>query len=145
MSTGGSIRAVAVFRRSALLALAALTGVAGCTSVDFTEESFEGTNWRVAAINEEATPATHLYRVQFNDGRIGGRFGCNQFGGAYRVERERLIVENVTSTLIGCPEPAATHEAQAFLVLSQPMNLEMSGQRLILGNAAGSITLEPSG
>ena len=139
----GSSAAAAAFRRAVLAA--AILCAAGCTSVASTEATFEGSSWRVTALNGQPVPATG-YRLQFDDGHIGGRFGCNQFGGPYRVEGELLIAGDVASTLIGCPEPQATHEAQGFAVLGRPMQITWhSGQRLTLGNAAGSIALERNG
>ena len=145
MSTDGFTRAAAVYSRAPLLGLAALLGAVGCTSVNSTAATFEDTTWQVTAINGDPTPASDMYRISFEDGRIGGRFGCNQFGGPYRVEGEFLVAGDIASTLIGCPEPQAAHESQAFAVLRQPMRLQWhSGQRLTLSNSGGSITLETS-
>ena len=122
---------------------AAMISLSACTSIDTTAATFEGTRWQVSEINSRAVPATHLYRIQFDGDQVTGRFGCNQFSGSYRIEQARLVVQDMASTLIGCPEPAASHEAQAFLVLSQPMTIDWSsGQRVTLGNAAGSIKLD---
>lgn len=141
MSTASSTPAVAGFSR-ALLA-AGLLIAAGCTSVRSTEATFDGTRWQVTSLNGREVPATHMYSLSFDGDRIAGRFGCNQFGGTYRVEKDRLIAGNVASTLIGCPEPAATHEAQGFLVLAQPMQIDWeSDDEVTLSNGAGSIGLE---
>jgi heat shock protein HslJ len=141
MSTGDSTPAAAGFNRIALPALAAL--VAACTSVNPTQATFEDTSWQVTAINGQPVPANDMYRVQFTAGRIGGRFGCNQFGGDYRIQDQRMIVGDVVSTLIGCPEPAATHERQGLAVLGQPMRMDWeSGTRFTLSNASGSIRLD---
>ena len=114
-----------------------------CTSINAGAETFEGTRWQVAAINGQPTPTTDVYRLSFDDGRIGARFGCNSIGGIYRVERNMLVTGDLASTLMGCPEPAATHEAQGSAVLGQPMRMHWaSGSRITLSNAAGSIELE---
>ena len=140
----GSIRAAAAFRRLALGAAAALLA-AGCTSVHSTSSTFERTQWRVTAINGQPTPGTDSYRLEFRGGQAGGRFGCNQFGGPYRVAGETMILGDVASTLMGCPEPAATHESQGFAVLRQPMRIDWrSDRQLTLSNSAGSLALERS-
>lgn len=137
MSTGASTRAAAGF---SLLSAALL---AGCASVAREAASLDGTHWRVALINGRATPATDAYRMQFDEGRIGGRFGCNHFGGPYRIEGRVLVAGDVASTLIGCPEPSASFEMQGFTVLRQPMRMDWPvPQRLVLSNPAGSIALE---
>lgn len=142
MSTAGATPAVAVFRPDRA-ALAAALLVAGCTSVASNKATFEGTRWQVTAIDGHATPGGAMYQIDFADGQVGGRFGCNQFGGGYAVEDELLIVGDVAATLIGCPEPAATFETRGFAVLRQPMRMDWpAGRRLTLGNATGTITLE---
>ena len=130
--------AVAGFK-VALLALLA----AGCTSIAANARTFEGTRWRVIAINERVTPATGDYRIQFRDGGIGGRFGCNMFGGRYDVSGPKLVAKEIRSTLMACSDPAASFEAAGFAVLNQPMGMSWrSATRLSLRNAAGSIDLE---
>ena len=142
MSTDGSIPAAAGFRRSSLALAAGLLAV-GCTSVNTTTETFAGTRWRVASIAAMPTPQSPLYQLEFRDGQIGGRFGCNNFGGSYRVQGEQLVTGDIASTLMGCPEPAATHETRGFAILARPMAITwQSGGRLTLSNDAGSIELE---
>lgn len=124
-------------------AVAAALLAAACTSVNSTSATFEGTRWQVTAINGQATPHNGEYRLQFEAGRVGGAFGCNQFGGTYRVQGDVMVASNVASTLMGCPEPAGTFERNGLAVLGQPMRLTWhSDRQLTLSNAAGSIALE---
>ena len=117
--------------------------VAGCTSVASTNATFEGTEWQVTAIDGQATPRTEMYRMQFKDGQAGGRFGCNHIGGQYSASGTTLTISNTTSTLMGCPEPAATFEREGLAVLQRPMSMQWaSGRQLTLSNAVGSIALE---
>lgn len=133
--------AAAVSRFGVLTSVAAI--LAGCTSVETTNASFEGTEWQVTAIDGQATPRTDVYRMQFKDGKAGGRFGCNHFGGQYGATGDTMTVSNVASTLMGCPEPVATFEREGLSVLQQPMRMNWSSERrLMLSNDAGSITLE---
>lgn len=141
MSTGGNLRAAVGFRPAGCIA-AALTAAA-CTSVNTTESSIQGTRWQVVAINGRPTPGTDAYHVLFDVGRLGASFGCNGIGGTYHVRQEMLVTTELVSTLIGCPEPAATFETQGSAIMRQPMRLEwQSGQRLMLSNSAGTIALE---
>lgn len=130
-------------RRILTCVVLAAAAVTACTSVKPTQRTFEGTSWRVVAINGSTTPWSEHYKVRFEAGRIGGRFGCNQFGGPYRVEGGFLIAEGIASTLLGCPEPAATHEIQGLAVLARPMRMQWeSARRLALTSTNGSIALE---
>ena len=130
--------AAAAFRATILAAL-----LSGCTSVASTNATLEGTEWQVMAIDGQPTPRTETYRMQFKDGQEGGRFGCNHFGGQFSARGSTLTVTNTTSTLMGCPEPAATFEREGLSVLQQPMAMQWaSDRRLTLSNSAGSIALE---
>ena len=134
------MKAAVVFR---LAPIAVAAGLAGCASVSLTPASLEGTTWIVTAIDGAATPGTDLYRFEFRDGRIGGKFGCNWFGGPYSLAGSTLTASNVAATKMACPGPADTFEREGFAVLAQPMQLQWhSGSRLTLANAAGSIALE---
>ena len=125
--------------RSVLIAL--LCGA--CTSVAPDVRTFEKTRWRVVAVNGQATPAAGDYQIAFENGEVGGRFGCNQFGGRYSVAGETIIVREVASTLMGCPEPAATFESAGLRVLGAPLRWTwVAGLKLTLSNEAGSLQLE---
>jgi heat shock protein HslJ len=116
---------------------------AGCTSIHAEQRTFENTRWRVTAVSGVATPAGGDYSIQFNGGRIGGRLGCNSFGGRYSVSAESIVTGDMASTLMGCPEPAATFESAGLRVLGAPMRWTwVSGLKLTLSNDGGSLQLQ---
>ena len=126
--------------------LAAALAGAGCApvahGVPFQGASVEGTRWQVVEIKGRATPASDLYRISFERGQLGARFGCNHMGGAYRQVGGTIHVGQVASTLMGCPEPAGTFERDAGLILAQPMSVTwISRDRLELTNRAGGMKL----
>lgn len=104
-----------------------------------------GTNWRIVLVNGRQTPSTGDYSMRFGaDGRFGARFGCNAMGGNYRLVGGTMKVGNLVSTRIGCPEPAAWFESEGSAILQVPMEVSFaSNERMGLGNAAGSIALDP--
>jgi heat shock protein HslJ len=131
--------------RHCLTALALF--LASCTSVVADTRTFEGTSWRVVAVNAQPLPpggGGRGYSLTFGHGGVmGGGFGCNHIGGKYRVRGEVMVVTDLHTTLMGCPEPIATIEQTGFAILGQPMRMRWeAGRRLTLGNAAGSIALE---
>ena len=130
------------FKTAALVAVAWLC--AGCTAIDLAPHTLAGTSWRVAAVNGTPTPSVGEYSMRFQgDGSLGARFGCNHMGGRYRLVGDTLTASDVASTLMGCPEPAGTIEAQGSAILSRPMHVSFaSKERMSLSNEAGSITLD---
>src|SRR5699024_8106866 len=134
-STGGSSMAAAVFRAAAL-ALAC----SACTTIAADARTLDNTRWHVTALNGRATPAAGEYRMEFKDGQIGGRFGCNGWSGSYVVAGETLTATQVRSTMMACAEPAMGFESQGLSVLQHPMRwAETDGGKVTLSNGAGSI------
>jgi heat shock protein HslJ len=130
--------AAAAFR---IAALALLSG--GCTSIAANQRTFDDTAWRVTAVDGRATPANGNYSMSFSGGNLGARFGCNHIGGRYSAAGSTLTASEVRSTLMGCPEPAASFERDGLAVLGSPMRMSWSsGSRLTLSNSAGSIALD---
>jgi heat shock protein HslJ len=126
---------------SRLLPLALALGA--CTSIAADTRIFEGTEWHVTAINGRTTPPAGYYRIGFSRERIGGQFGCNHFGGAYSITRDVMTTNAMAMTMMACPDPGATFEAQGLAVLQQPMRMNWkTGREMMLSNAAGSVELE---
>ena len=148
MSTDGSCTAAAgaSLPRLAIIPFAALLA-AGCASLSSPAPITElaGTSWRVVAIDGQPIPAAGDYSIRFDaSGGLGARFGCNSMGGRYRVAGDVLTVSELAGTLMGCPEPAATHERRGSAILGQPMRIAFtSNERMYLSNPAGSIALDP--
>jgi heat shock protein HslJ len=131
--------------RAAALALAC----SACTSIHADQRTFDGTRWRVIAIDGHATPPDNRYFIAFGPVGFTGRIGCNTIQGGYRVLGERLVPGMTMATQAACVVDAIgviqpmTYEKWAFGVLRQPMRINwISGQRITLSNAAGSIELE---
>ena len=100
-----------------------------------------GTNWRVEAINGRPTPPQGDYHVRLDDNRLSARFGCNGMSGAYTERGNTLTVGPMAATRMFCPEPAMSFENQAGRILTQPVTITSNGDRIVLGNANGRITL----
>ena len=124
--------------KAALLALA----VAACTSILADARTFAGTRWHVTSINGRQTPGTGDYHVEFTRSTIGGRFGCNGFGGNFAIVGDIMSAGDIRSTMMACSEPAAGFESSGFAVINKPMRMSWSGDRVTLSNSAGSIALE---
>ena len=131
--------------KAAALALAC----AACASIAVDERTFEGTSWRVTAINGQAAPKSEAFRMSFAHGRFTARLGCNLAQGIYSIEGARVIPGFAGHTEMACYEttpgavPLMTFEEWGFNVLHRPMRMDWtSGRTLTLSNDAGSIALE---
>ncbi len=124
--------------RIAPLALAC----AACTSIVVDIRTFEGTRWRLTAIDGRAT-ASPDWDFQFGGGRVSGRIGCNLWTGRYSLDGSTMIIDEIVSTTAACPPLPADFGRPALMVLQAPLRLSWrSGTRLTLSNNAGSLALE---
>lgn len=125
------------------LAIGFAVAATACTSIAVDARSFVDTRWHVTAINGRPTPAMGDYRVEFSNGKIGGQFGCNSFGGPVGVRGEVMTAGPIMATQMGCSEPAAYFESAGFAILNQPMRWQWTARhKMTLSNSAGTIALE---
>ena len=116
--------------------------VSGCGGGTIAANTLAGTSWAVVAVNGKAVAGGGDYYVQFSDRTLSAKFGCNAMGGAYRINGDHLSVGNMEQTLMGCPEPAATFEREASVLLRSNIRVEkIGGERLRLVSEAGTIEL----
>jgi heat shock protein HslJ len=116
----------------------AFAGIASATP------ALDGTKWHVKAINSHVTPAKADYHVDFKDGRINARFGCNSISGSFKASSDKVTLGELVSTKMACGAPAAAFEEAALGILHRPMKVAKSSKgRLRLSNRVGSIDLEP--
>lgn len=125
-----------------LLAVIGALAASACATVA-TSPAITGPEWRVAAINGHATPPPPAsYKIRFERRTLGGQFGCNHFGGDYRIDGEMLRTSAMMMTEMACADPAGQFEHWGMRVLQQPARMTWQGDdRLVLSNAAGSIEL----
>ena len=117
----------------------------GCGGAVLPPADLAGTSWSIAAIDGEAVPRTPAYFLNFERERLGGKAGCNGFGGPYEVSGRTLVPGPIAATRMACPGPAMDHERRALAVLQGPVQLDYrDGDTLILRGRAGTITLRRS-
>lgn len=103
---------------------------------------FEGSSWRVAAINGDPTPPS-VYSINFGENIVTGQLGCNDFGGKTKVSGANLDVSALRATSRICGDIAATREGDVFAVLSRPLRMEWKSRDLMtIASSAGNISLE---
>jgi len=124
-----------------ILAGCALVGLSGA-GVAADVYPFEGSLWRVTAINGEATPHSK-YSINFGGNQVTGRLGCNDFGGNLAIKDGSLSISGLRATSRVCGDDAAMFEGSGFQVLSQPLRMEWAGRdKLTIASNSGSMTLE---
>lgn len=116
--------------------------VSGCGGGTISPNSIANTSWSVVSVNGKPAPGGAEYFIQFADRDISAKFGCNSMGGRYSLNGDHLSVANLVQTQMGCPEPSATFEREAGVLLNSNVRVEkIGGRRLRLVSEAGTIEL----
>ena len=120
-----------------------MLALAGCAFTIPIRPSLEGSRWQVRAINGQVLPPTPNYQVEFRNGRLEGRLGCNRFTGIYSLGAETITFSLSGVTEMACDAAATAHETAGLAALRQPLRIFWTdlGARLELTSSTGSLDL----
>lgn len=72
------------------------------------------------------------------DGRVSGRAGCNQYGGAVKIGGASMIMDQVFATKMACMAEALMDQENRFLqALQATRTYRMDGTKLVLVDGTG--------
>jgi heat shock protein HslJ len=113
-----------------------LSACSGATSAPLT-----GT-WKLVSYGSSAslTPTADVdTSIIFDeDGRISGNVGCNDSGGEYKVDGDKITFESISSTLMMCADTAIGDQETAVLsTLTETVTFVVDGNTLTLRSADG--------
>ena len=98
------------------------------------------TRWRVVAINGRPTPPNGDFSMQFENGQLSAKFGCNGMAATYTQNGATLDAGPVMGTKMACPD--MSWETQGGAILGQVMTVHMRDRnRIDLSSGAGTIEL----
>ncbi len=100
-----------------------------------------GGKWQLESYNFRNKMAypVDLSSVTLNvnaEGKLGGRSGCNIYGGGYTIEDGVLKIGDVISTMMACDDMTMQFERAYFDTLAAVSNFEEVEGRLTLSNPA---------
>lgn len=70
--------------------------------------------------------------LNIEDGRLGGRSGCNVYGGDLSFEDEKLKIGGLISTMMACDEMVMQFERSYTQTLQNATEFTVSGDELVL-------------
>jgi heat shock protein HslJ len=99
-------------------------------------------DWYSNAQGEKTTvlPGTEI-TLAFMDGRIGGKSGCNQYGGEVQIDGSQIKVGVMMSTMMACEENIMSQEQAYLAALGSAASIEISDDTLALSDAQGNVVL----
>ncbi len=109
--------------------------------------TLEGTTW---SLHSYVAPDSSSYEIipntritaEFNEGRVAGSAGCNNYFGTYELDGSSLTIGPAGSTMMFCaPEELMLQETAYLATLSSVAGYEIIDNQLHLKNAAGDTVL----
>jgi heat shock protein HslJ len=97
--------------------------------------SLEGVPWVLSAGIDVEGWETAAPSASFEDGRVTGSTGCNEYGAPYTVDGSTLELGQSAQTLIGCPPPASDVESAFVAALEQVAGWRIEDDELVLADA----------
>jgi heat shock protein HslJ len=111
--------------------------------------TLENTRWQAGGINNGkggvvSSTATHMATARFEEGKVSGNAGCNNFSASYTVSDESLTIGPAMTTRKLCAEPAGImdQERQYLQALQKTHTYKLERDRLQLRDGKGSLLVQ---
>ena len=132
----------------AILLLTTLLLFSACASLE-NQPTLIGTDWKLVSFGPvssplmtapETNPLLHFEQK----GKISGNFGCNSFGGDYKINGNQITLGQIASTLMYCQDPVMVQESTALQVLTGTPSFTLENGKLTIMAVDGknSLTFE---
>lgn len=125
-----------------MLILAACSGSASQAVVDL-----EGSSWILAAYRQTIPIELARPTLAFADGQVSGIASCNNYGGSYQVDGDRISFGPMFMTEMYCMEPEGIMEQEALYLqmLGSAERFEIRDGQLVIFMLDGeTLTFDPA-
>jgi heat shock protein HslJ len=122
--------------------------MAACTPGPATGETpivdLAGTEWVLAQHGPADAPRSpitgHAPTLNFETDNLGGNASCNQYGGDYRIDGDRLIIGEIFQTVMACMDTAVMDQESAYRAdLGLVHSFTRDGDHLVLFYEGGEL------
>jgi heat shock protein HslJ len=106
----------------------------------------EGTSWDLYSFQKSSLIEGTSFTITFTADQATGNAGCNQFFGAYQIEKDRISFSGLGMTEMACMAPEGLMEQELVLLefLSMVERLELSEGSLVLFRGDGeALSFDP--
>jgi heat shock protein HslJ len=118
-----------------LLAACSAAGAPGQSAA-----SLDGRTFLSTAIDGATLVPDTQVRLSFTDGNLSANAGCNHLGGAYTIDGDRILTDQMSTTEMGCEERLMGQDQWLAEFLSG-VTFSLEGDNLILANGDVRLTL----
>lgn len=126
-------------RVSVMIAAVVLTTTVAAGQESMTREQLAG-EWVAELVAGEPVVEGTRVTMQFEDGRVFGSGGCNRFQGGYTIEEGELVIGNLASTMMACPEPIMEQERRFHESVGEAAEIRLEEGKLVFQDEEGAIT-----
>jgi heat shock protein HslJ len=103
--------------------------------------ALNGTRWMIASLDGRPVRTARTTDIRFTASRVQGNAGCNSFGGAYRLDGDRLSAGQVISTKMACVGPGMNVEGRFFDIIPNAQVARSGADAITLRGQGGSVEL----
>ena len=136
------IGAMAVILLNACGTSAGATGTVPAPSAS-APSALAGTHWVLTSFKqggvEQPPLAGTQLTLQFDNGTVSGKAGCNSFGGTYVVTGQTLTISDLNQTLMACDPPIGQQEERYTTALLKAQSFVLQGQTLTITHPDGTL------
>lgn len=118
------------FLLSSFFSVFALTSIVAAQSLPQGKWRME--EYRFGPTSEHTLKGVNTTLVVRSDGKLGGDSGCNAYGGSYSIDKRKLAITDIISTMRACEEPTPQFESSYFRVLRDASRVELKKSELTL-------------
>lgn len=126
------------------LVVGVLVVLTGCARARVTapapDVALIGTSWTVERIDELVGDRATT-TVRFDEGRVSGRAGCNQYSGYLQAAGDALRVSETRTTRMACPTLVMEQETRFLTALAAVRTARRQGDRIVLVDETGRLRL----
>jgi heat shock protein HslJ len=115
--------------------------LAGCAAQATPADGLAPSTWRFVSIDGQA-PASQLAKLTLGEEKLGANLGCNNMGGPWRIEKDRLVAGPLVQTEKACAGATGTQEQAAGALLVAAPEIRIDGRRMELRSFGHSAELE---
>ena len=97
-------------------------------------DPLDGTSWELWAYRKSKPIPGSITTATFEDGKISGSGGCNNYFGSYQVDGKSITITDLAITEMACMEPAGIMEQESLVMeyLWDAQRFELQDNRLMI-------------
>ena len=105
-----------------------------CGILPGSNNELDGTKWELLYIRKSTPLGGSMITIEFEDGEVHGRSGCNSYFGEYTVKGNEISFGMLAATEMACMEPEGImqQEQEYLTFLSEVVTWSVEGEQLIL-------------